>query len=125
MLLSKLYVSLWGDSTELALEEALKANCVDAAACTIEEAKAACDLEPLCKAIVCPTGQTTGCTLRAFTNLADHAPDDCYIKGMRCDMWMLRLKGRVSSVVLTPAPPPEKWVSKWGGGPRGPQPKMH
>ena len=50
----------------------------DATDRTLGESKPLCRSRPSCKAIMCPAGKTSGCTLRGNDNLIEHAPEDCY-----------------------------------------------
>jgi len=50
----------------------------DGATRTLEESKTACISNSACLGIMCPTGQTTSCTLRAKLDYLDYSSEDCY-----------------------------------------------
>ena len=45
---------------------------------TLQQSKTACISNSACLGIMCLTGQTNSCTLRAKTNYIDYSPEDCY-----------------------------------------------
>lgn len=63
----------------------------------LEDAKKACLANDDCSSVVCPTGQTRSCTLRAVANLVDYAPEDCY------EQLEVNPEGKVVSLRVHPA----------------------